>query len=326
MSDSRLLDYLQSGTAAERALFTPTPPSTGYTYVWMEEDTGKVYVWKGSTSTWVEIGTGAKLDDLAAPDDNTDLNASTTKHGLLVKATAPASGLRNVVAIDNGETAYTNKALFDATNPAALGTAAPGTQQAAARRDHVHANPAIDTLAAATDITTLNSSTSAHGLLKKLSNSATDYMDGTGNWSVPAGGGGSGVLTTTVTLSNAQVGSLSTTPIQLIAAPGANKRILCVGGMVEFNVPSGYGANLTIRIVHGTDQSYSYVLSNNIVGGFGAARNFFVFSVAEPGVHTAANFDPRNTAVNVKGTTDIGTGDAAATMKITLHYVTIDTI
>lgn len=26
-----------------------------------------------------------KLDDLAAPDDNTDLNASTTKHGLLLK-------------------------------------------------------------------------------------------------------------------------------------------------------------------------------------------------------------------------------------------------
>src|SRR5262245_53166394 len=32
------------------------------------------------------------------------------------------------------------------------------------------------------DNTTGNSSTSAHGFLKKLSNSATDFFDGTGNW------------------------------------------------------------------------------------------------------------------------------------------------
>jgi hypothetical protein len=81
-----------------------------------------------------------KLDDLATPDDNTDLNAGTTAHGLLLKATAPASGLINVVGIGNGETAYTNKALFDSTTPAAIGTASAGTSTVAARRDHVHAN------------------------------------------------------------------------------------------------------------------------------------------------------------------------------------------
>jgi hypothetical protein len=45
-----------------------------------------------------------------------------------------------------------------------------------------------------TDVTTNNASTSKHGFLKKLSNTATEYMDGTGNWSVPAGGGGGGGL------------------------------------------------------------------------------------------------------------------------------------
>jgi len=40
----------------------------------------------------------------------------------------------------------------------------------------------LDELAAPTDITTLNSTTSAHGLLKKLSNSASEFMDGAGNW------------------------------------------------------------------------------------------------------------------------------------------------
>jgi len=51
----------------------------------------------------------------------------------------------------------------------------------------------VDADATLTDITTNNSSTAKHGFLKKLSNSATEYMDGSGNWSTPAGGGGSGV-------------------------------------------------------------------------------------------------------------------------------------
>lgn len=86
-------------------------------------------------------GDAIKLDELAAPTDVTTLDASTSAHGLVVKATAPASGLINVVAIGNGETAYTNKALLDSTNPAALGSVGPGTATVAARRDHVHAMP-----------------------------------------------------------------------------------------------------------------------------------------------------------------------------------------
>lgn len=39
-----------------------------------------------------------------------------------------------------------------------------------------------------TDIVTNNSSTTKHGFLKKLSNVATEYMDGTGNFSTPPGG------------------------------------------------------------------------------------------------------------------------------------------
>lgn len=81
---------------------------------------------------------GIKLDDFAAPDDNTDLNASTSAHGLALKATAPSAGNRNVHCIDNSETARKDAALFDATNPEAPGTAAPGSAMTAARRDHVH--------------------------------------------------------------------------------------------------------------------------------------------------------------------------------------------
>jgi len=83
-----------------------------------------------------------KIDDLTAGDDNTDLDSNTTRHGLLLKAVAPAATLINVVGIGNGETAYTNKALLDSTAPStqAFGdSAASGSQLLAARRDHKHA-------------------------------------------------------------------------------------------------------------------------------------------------------------------------------------------
>lgn len=170
------------------------------------QDNNSLYLLSDYTGpTWSFLGSGAvpgshaasheaggsdpiKLDDLAAPDDNTDLNASTTAHGLLVKATAPASGLRNVVGIDNAETAYTNKALFDATVPAALAaSAATGSAMTAARRDHAHAVPKLDDCATPDDNTDLNVSITAHGLAPKAPNDATKYLDGTGAYSVPVG-------------------------------------------------------------------------------------------------------------------------------------------
>jgi hypothetical protein len=54
-----------------------------------------------------------------------------------------------VLAIGNGETVRSDKALFDTTNPAALGSAGPGTAVIAARRDHVHAMPSAANVGAA---------------------------------------------------------------------------------------------------------------------------------------------------------------------------------
>lgn len=53
---------------------------------------------------------------------------------------------------------------------------------------------AIDTIGAGTDITTNNVSTTKHGLAPKAPNDATKYLDGTGAYSVPAGGGGGGAV------------------------------------------------------------------------------------------------------------------------------------
>jgi hypothetical protein len=80
-----------------------------------------------------------KLDDLVQGDDNTDLNASTSRHGLVVKPVAPAANLMNVPGIVNGETAWSNKPVFDATVPLASASAAvAGNVTVAAHRNHVH--------------------------------------------------------------------------------------------------------------------------------------------------------------------------------------------
>jgi hypothetical protein len=94
------------------------------------------------------VGGSAVTDATISTSDVTTNNASTTKHGWLLKATAPSSGLRNIVAIDNGETVYKNAAMFDATSPStqAFGDAATvGTAMTSARRDHKHAMPAAQT-------------------------------------------------------------------------------------------------------------------------------------------------------------------------------------
>jgi hypothetical protein len=91
--------------------------------------------------------------DIGTPSAGTLTNctgypaASTSAAGIAPQATAPAAGLYNYVGITNGETAYTNKALFDATVPEtqAFGdSAATGSAAVAARRDHKHAMPAAE--------------------------------------------------------------------------------------------------------------------------------------------------------------------------------------
>jgi len=59
MSDSTLNRFLASGTAAERAAFTPDPqtPASGPdpTYVWLETDTGNTYAWDFGGAAWVQV-------------------------------------------------------------------------------------------------------------------------------------------------------------------------------------------------------------------------------------------------------------------------------
>jgi hypothetical protein len=90
-------------------------------------------------SAWTSAVPATVTDVTLSTSDVTTNNATTSKHGFVVKATAPASGLINVVGIANSETGYTNKPLFSATTPSSVGSAgAVGTATTASRIDHVH--------------------------------------------------------------------------------------------------------------------------------------------------------------------------------------------
>lgn len=77
---------------------------------------------------------------------------------------------------------------------------------------HTHQNAAggatlAEAALATTDITTNNASTTKHGFAPKYPNDATKYLDGTGAYTVPAGGGGA--PTTAEYLTTASDGTLS---------------------------------------------------------------------------------------------------------------------
>ena len=151
-------------THADPAGLVPTAGTTGqvlkkssnanFDYAWAEDATGGGGVADGDKGDITVSGSGATwtIDNAVVTEaklsiaDNTTGNASTSAHGFAPKATAPAAGLLSVLGIANGETVRTDKAIFDTTNPAALGTAAPGSAVVAARRDHVHAVPALGDL------------------------------------------------------------------------------------------------------------------------------------------------------------------------------------
>lgn len=205
------------------------------------------------------VHTLPKLDDLATPDDNTDLNASTVRHGLLLKAVAPSAGLRSIVAIDNAETVYTNKALFDATVPAALGVAAAGTEMAAARRDHVHTLPKLDDLATPDDNTDLDASSLRHGLLPKLSNNARQFLRGDGTWTVYASLTATAVAATGSLYSDAA--ALGTTNTTFITCDSTAKGV---------KLPTGAVGDIMEVINNSSTAAKLYPATGGTLNGLGA--------------------------------------------------------
>jgi hypothetical protein len=72
MSDQRVNAFVASGTAAERAAFTPDPPALlfgpAHGYFWYETDTGDTYAWDGAAWQLVASGGASAYTDENAQD------------------------------------------------------------------------------------------------------------------------------------------------------------------------------------------------------------------------------------------------------------------
>lgn len=98
-----------------------------------------------------------------------------------------------------GSTHAATQAAAESTAAGALsthaGAADPHTGYRLESADHTHATTGLqagqiaEAALALTDVTTANASITAHGFLPKLSNVVTEFLNGTGAFSTPAGGG-----------------------------------------------------------------------------------------------------------------------------------------
>lgn len=125
-----------------------------------------------------------KLDDFGTPDDNTDLDVSTSVHGLVPKApNDQAQVLR--------------------------GDASWGACQTK-----------LDDLGTPDDNTDLNATTTYHGLLPKLDDDATHFLDGDGAWNDPLS---RSINTYTQTYSTADRTHANMTSVELSDGTGGSK-------------------------------------------------------------------------------------------------------
>ncbi len=176
--------------------------------------TGIHGVGAGTVAKTADI-TATKLDAFAAPDDNTDLNVSTTKHGLTPKLpnddTKFLDGKGNYTT-PGGAGGDMTKAVYDPNadgvielaqlaplvcseseadtkvgNHAALATGVHGVGAGTVAKTADITATKLDDLSAPDDNTDLNVSTTKHGLTPKLPDDNTKFLNGVGGYTVPPG-------------------------------------------------------------------------------------------------------------------------------------------
>ena len=171
-----------------------------------------------------------KLDDFAAPDDNTDLDATTLRHGLLPKL---GGGTTNFLRADGtwNAVATTSTKLDDFTTP--------------------------------DDNTDLNATTSAHGLCPKLGGGTTTFLRADGTWNTPAGTGFTGAGTCIdkeVFISNGTAGNTAMRSGLIVSQPsGVDAEVQLKHNALEST--GGLTAILNDLYMYGRLSGISYIRS-----------------------------------------------------------------
>jgi hypothetical protein len=118
---------------------------------------------------------------------------------------------------------------------------------------HPHLDPATggqlaESALLLTDVTTNDSTAARHGFLPKLSNVATQFLNGTGTWTAPAGGGdGTGDVIGPASSVNNNLSVFSGTTGKLIADSGKNITNVALKNINNDFVAQSLGDGTTVR-------------------------------------------------------------------------------
>lgn len=234
--------------------------------------------------------TSAQLSGVLSDETGTGLAVFATSPTL----TTPALGVATATSV-NGTTIPSSKTLVVTTDTLAVHAATTSAQLAGIVSDETGSgslvfgtSPAITGLTESAvtlaDVTTLNASTSAHGLLKKLDNNAAHYMDGTGGWSTPAGSGG-GTAGTMINTGTSVVGNVprytdttgtNVAPSQVVFDGSGNASAF--NSLAITNATPTNGFNFTNGVVSiykggfGVTATDGLLLTNNQVAATGAQQ------------------------------------------------------
>jgi len=163
---------------------------------------------------------GVKLDTLAEPTDNTNLDVNTTRHGLMKKlsgiATQFFNGLGNWVQVKDTDLSLQDETTQNATTarhgflPKLIGDATKFLNSLG------NWTQVKDTDLSLQDETTQNATTTRHGFLPKLNGNSSTFLNGLGQWAIPNGGSGGNFtpqfifpLKSTINAQNISLSSLS---------------------------------------------------------------------------------------------------------------------
>lgn len=123
----------------------------------------------------------------------------------------------------------------------------------------------------------------------------------------------------TILLLDADIRGLGTTPITLIAAPGAGKAILPYALNASRNWVATYSGSTTwgLRFLGNGTNTVSFSFTNSIAVAT-------IFGVCVSSTTTSEGVQVANTALTVRSSANVTGGNAANTVKITIVYAIVD--
>jgi hypothetical protein len=138
-------------------------------------------------------------------------------------------------------------------------------------------------------------------------------------WAEASGGSGD-VIQSRVVLTDTQIQSLNTTPVEVIAAPGASKYIRVLGCFAVKNTSAGtYAATANLRIRYAGIATDLVTASGLLLNSLD--KRWKYFNVVDV---TTSTTDSANTAVQVSSSADVTGGNAANYIVVEVLYSVVD--